>query len=438
MNTKLVKNLIFPAHELLLGRNTFSHLRNLEQSQWYSLEEIRVQQTKKLRRLLKFAYKNVPYYRRMFDGLKIKPENMKTLEALTFLPFLTKKLVRENLEDLKAQNLKNHLVRMNTGGSTGEPLIFFVDKNRISHDKAANFRSRQWWGIDIGDKEIDFWSSPIELTKQDRLKYLRDRFISTKLLSAFQMNEKTMHEYAKIILEYQPKQIFGYAGSIYLFAQFLKKNKIDMTKAGIKAVFVTAEVLHDFQRKAIREAFSCPVANGYGGRDSGFIAHECPDGTMHITEDIIVEIINGEIVITHLESFGMPFIRYKTGDLGVLSSKPCGCGRKLPAIEKIEGRTTDFIITPDGRTLHALGLIYILRDIEGIEEFKIIQKSVDHLQIKIVKNGKYMPTQENLIREKIEKVMCGEISMDFAYVDKIEAEKSGKYKYVVSEAQVVR
>jgi phenylacetate-CoA ligase len=253
-----------------------------------------------------------------------------------------------------------------------------------------------------------------------------------------------MYEYAEIIRNYKPKQLFGYTSSIYLFAQFLKKNKIDMSKIGIKAVFVTAEVLHNFQRQVIQEVFGCPVANGYGGRDSGFIAHECPEGSMHITEDIYVEFIKedgqpaksgeqGEIVITHLESFGMPFIRYRTGDMGVPSEKVCSCGRGLPIIEKIEGRTTDFVVTPDGRMMHALGLIYILRDIEGIEKFKIIQKSADYLQIKITRNGKYLQAYEETIRDKIQKVMGGRVNIDFDYVDNIETEKSGKYKYVVSE-----
>lgn len=134
-------------------------------------------------------------------------------------------------------------------------------------------------------------------------------------------------------------------------------------------------------------AFSCPVANGYGGRDAGFIAHECPSGCMHITaEDIIVEIVDesgivqppgvaGEIMVTHLAASEYPFIRYRTGDIGILSNEKCACGRGLPLLHEIQGRSTDFVIAADGTVIHGLALIYILRDLPGVKSFKVIQGS---------------------------------------------------------------
>jgi len=335
---------------------------------------------------------------------------------------------------------------MNTGGSTGEPLIFYVDRRRISYDRAAHLRARRWWGIDIGEKEIVLWGSPVELSTQDKLKDIRDWLFNTRLLSAFKMSKTMMFKYAKIIKKYRPKHIFGYPSSIYLFSQFLEKHNIDLSNIGIKVIFVTADMLYDFQRKAIQETFKCPVANGYGGRDSGFIAHECPARSMHITDDIYVEFIStnkpvepgerGEIIVTHLDNYAMPFIRYRTGDVASPEHKTCTCGRGSPLMSNIEGRTTDFIITPNGKIMHALSLIYILRDLEGIEAFKIIQKKKDYLIIKIVKNQKFTAGTQSRIKDEIIKTMETPVHIEIQFVNEIEPEKSGKYRYVISEVPV--
>lgn len=444
MNSVFVKNILFPLQEYLLGRSTFKYLAELEKIQWYSTADIHRYQLKKLHTLSVHCYQNVPYYTGVFNSLKLNPADIKTFEGLRKLPFLTKKIIRENPDSLKAKNMRNSLVRMNTGGSTGEPLIFYVDKRRQAYDKASAFRAKRWWGIDIGEKEIALWGSPIEITKQDRMKDFRDRITNTKLLSAFDMKEESMFRYIEVIQSYKPKHMFGYPSSIYLLANFCKHKNIDMKNVGIKVIFVTGELLYDYQKNLIQEIFGCTVANGYGGRDGGFIAHECPNGNMHITEDILVEIIKddrvpakegetGEIVVTHLDNFGMPFIRYRMGDMGKLSNKRCACGRATPILEAIEGRATDFIVTPDGKTLHALALIYVLRDIEGIEQFKIIQETKDYLEIKIIRNGKFSLAGEKIIDDKIKKLLGNEVKIAFDYEDFIESEKSGKYRYVVSK-----
>ena len=122
---------------------------------------------------------------------------------------------------------------------------------------------------------------------------------------------------------------------------------MQLRNIGLKAIFCTGEVLYDHQRELISETFGVPVANGYGARDAGFIAHECPAGKMHIAaEHVIVEILDesgqsvpkgevGEIVITNLDGYAMPFIRYKTGDLGALADEQCPCGRGLPLMKEI-------------------------------------------------------------------------------------------------------
>jgi phenylacetate-CoA ligase len=194
----------------------------------------------------------------------------------------------------------------------------------------------------------------------------------------------------------------------------------------------------------IASTFGCPVANGYGGRDAGFIAHQCPHGSMHITaEDVIVETVDadgspvpagkpGEIVVTHLWTADFPFIRYRTGDVGVLSEDPCGCGRGLPVLAQVHGRTTDFVVAQDGTVMHGLALIYVVRDLAGIETFKIIQESRQLVRVQLVKNGRYDKSIETALVEGFRNRLGRSVDVAVETVASIEAEASGKRRYVVS------
>jgi phenylacetate-CoA ligase len=228
-------------------------------------------------------------------------------------------------------------------------LIFFIGRERVSHDVAAKWRATRWWGVDIGDPELVVWGSPIELGAQDRVRQLRDKVLRTDLLPAFEMNPAALDGMVGRIRAVRPRMLFGYPSALSRIAQHALDRGLSMADLGIRVVFVTSERLYDNQRALIESTFGCPVANGYGGRDAGFIAHQCPAGGMHLTaEDIIVETLDesgrptppgaaGEIVVTHLATSHFPFVRYRTGDVGVLDDKPCSCGRGLPLLREIQG-----------------------------------------------------------------------------------------------------
>jgi phenylacetate-CoA ligase len=306
-------------------------------------------------------------------------------------------------------------------------------------------RAESWFGAAITDPEYAIWGSPIELGKQDRLRQIRDSLFRTRLLPAFEMSPAIMTQYLDEIERQGCRRVFGYASSIALLCEHAKKENRDLGRLGVKAVFVTAEYLHDHWRQTIQEVFQCPVANGYGGRDSGFIAHECPAGGMHVTADrMIVEIIDdrgqrlpcgetGEIVVTHFDTPEMPFIRYRTGDVGTLSLKTCSCGRGLPLLDRIDGRKTDFIRTPDGRTMHALSLIYVLREVEGIDNFRITQKSLRHFEVEIVRNWQYRKESEVLVTDAFRARMRSDLTVNFRYCDSIAPAASGKVRQVICE-----
>lgn len=445
MHQKLIKHLIFPFHEKIIGRKTFAYLEELERLQWASPSELRELQFQKLKALLTHANKNIPFYTKRFRDAGFNPAGIRTLHDVRLLPLLNKTEIRENLQDMTWADCPGGLHRYNTGGSSGQPLIFYFDRRRQAYDAAARALTHRWWGIDVGDKELYLWGAPLEITKQDRIKNLRDKLTNQLLLSAFELSPKQVQLYLDEIRRFKPKCLFGYPSSIDLFCRMAKEQGYNLNDLGIQVVFSTAEVLYEHQKKNISEALGgIPVVNGYGSREAGFISHECPRGSLHVIDaNVIVEYLrdgqavgpdeDGEIVVTHLDNWAMPFIRYRTGDVAQFEDKVCTCGRHLGVMKNIKGRTTDFVVTPDGRWQHALSLIYTIRNIEGIDQFKIIQEEVDFIRVLLKIDRKFSPENSLAqIKADFKKRMGNEVKVEINLVDKIEKDASGKYRYVVS------
>ena len=441
--TRFVSAALFPAQERAKGHVTVAVRRQMEESQWWPHARLEALQFERLKALLTHGGAYVPYYRKLFADLKFDPASLRSLDDIARLPFLTKSVVRANLEALKSERA-GRLDKFNTGGSSGEPLIFFIGAERVSHDVAAKWRATRWWGVDIGDPEIVVWGSPIELGAQDRARALRDALFRTELLPAFEMSGAKLDHFIARIRARRPKMLFGYPSALSLIARHARKRGIAMNDLGVRVAFVTAERLYDDQRQVIAEAFGCRVANGYGGRDAGFLAHECPDGGMHITaEDVVLEIIDGEgrrlppgesgeIIVTHLATRDFPFIRYRTGDVGVLDDRPCICGRALPLLKEVQGRTTDFVIAADGTVMHGLALVYVLRALPGIRQFKIVQESLGLTRVEVVPEGELSPGTVHQIVAQLKQRLGGGVNVVVETVREIAAERSGKFRYVVS------
>ncbi len=441
--TSFAAGLLFPLHERLKGHATVARLRELEASQWWTSVRIEGLRNLRLRRLVADVHRHVPYYRRVFEESGVDPSAVRSAADLAQVPFLTKAVIRENLERMKADDAPN-LKRYNTGGSSGEPLVFYIGRGRVSHDVAAKWRATRWWGVNIGDPEIVVWGSPIELGAQDRLRILRDRMFRTRLLPAFEMSETNLQRFVAEIRARRPRMIFGYPSALSRIAEYAEARGARLDDVGVEVAFVTSELLYDHQRAQIARTFGCKVANGYGGRDAGFVAHECPSGGMHVSaEDIIVEIVGpsgevlapgmpGEIVVTHLATRDYPFIRYRTGDIGILDVRTCTCGRGLPTLREIQGRSTDFVVAADGTTMHGLALIYVLRDLPEIRSFKIIQESRQRVRVQIVPAASLSAATEARIVAGFKARLGATVDVCIERVVAIEAERSGKFRYVQS------
>jgi phenylacetate-CoA ligase len=432
---------LFPIHERMKGHDTVAVHNRLEDSQWWSVPRLREYQLMRLNAFLQAVRQRVPYYRRLFSAWGI--DDIASLSELSRIPLVTKSIMRSHLAEMKADGATG-LARCTTGGSSGEPLMFFLGKERVSHDVAAKWRATRWWGVDIGDPEAVLWGSPIELRAQDRLRTIRDRVLRSRLLPAFQMSDAGLDRMISQLRSQRPRMLFGYPSALSRLACHADKAGVRMDDLGIRVAFATGETLYEDQRGRIGRTFACRVANGYGGRDAGFIAHECPEGGMHIAaEDVIVEIVDsqgqlvepghpGQIVVTHLATQDFPFLRYATGDFGVLSANACRCGRGLPLLAEIQGRATDFVIAQDGTVLHALALIYVIRELPGIDAFKIVQESTSHTVVLIVPGIAFGTDSIARITDGIKARLGRATEVSVELVREIPPEPSGKYRYVQS------
>lgn len=440
------RNFIYPLHERLMHRPTFAYLKALEQTQWLSRQEIGQLQLSKLKQLLQTAVAHSPWHARRIVAAGVDPDAgaSLTFEDLRRIPTMTKQDARENVDEIVWRGVPGGAFQYNTGGSSGQPLIFHYGRWRQASDAAGRIRARRWWGVDVGEREVYLWGAPVELNKTDRVKTVRDRLLNQLVLNAFEMSPAQMNSYVEAIRTFNPKCLYGYASSVALLAAHAEARGLKLRLPALRVVCTTGEPLYPHQRELIARVFGVPVANEFGSRDVGFTAHETPHGQMLLmSESIILEVLRedgtsaepgetGEAVMTGLCSDAQPFIRYRTGDMLKLSNQACAEGRGLHVIEEVIGRSTDFIVRSDGTIMHALAVIYVLRAVKGVGEFKIVQHTVDRIEVLVVPSSDWHETAQTRITHGLQARLGPNVQIDIRMIDTMPAEASGKHRYVVS------
>jgi len=439
-----IQNFMLPIYDVIRKTSRFRFGYILKKTQWFSREEIERLQQKNLRITLKHAYETVPYYRRVFRERGLSPYDIKCATDLVKLPVLTKSDIRKNFWELVSHAYPRSKLVPFTSGGTGDQIRFFITREQQSWEIAAEFRAYDWAGYHFGDKCLMFWGSPIDLAKYSSIvKRFTSRLERIVVLNTFFLSDKVLEMYTRLMKKFNPEVVRGYTSSVYLVAKYMLENAVQGVHP--RAVITSAETLSDFQRRTIEEAFGCRVFDYYGSREVGAIAAECEEHCgYHISaENVVLEFVkdgehvatgeDGEILVTSLRNFGMPFIRYAIGDVGKPSDEVCACGRGLPLMESLEGRVSQFMAIYDkqlGRIIPvstaAPGPLSMILMQVPLERYRIVQESLNRVVIKAVKGKGYLRRHTNLIVAYFRKFLGNDITIEVEFVDYLPPLPSGK------------
>lgn len=423
----------------VLGANT----RALEASQWLPAEAIAALQWAKLKRLVDHAYEHSPHYRNQMDALGLQPGDIATPADYRRLPVLDKAAINQQREAMVARNAdRAHLIRTASGGSTGAPVTLYHDRAFVASYRAVKLRNFRWAGWEPGDAWARLWGAQFDVAPHQQWRQrLWDRFARVLVLPCWDLSEATMARYAAQLRAFRPDVIEAYVTPMVHFARFVEAEGRDgIAPAGI---ICSAEMLYPHQREQIERVFGCKVYNRYGGREAGDLAHECPAGTMHLNaEAYYVEFIRdgrpaaagepGEILVTPLDLYGMPLLRYRVEDVGTPgTAAPCRCGRGLPAMAVVEGRVQDLITLPGGRYLPGEFFPHLFKDF-AIQQFQVEQDRLDHLTLRIVRGEGLSQQDLDYLLGKVREYTEGTAGISVEFCETIPLTATGKFRYTIS------
>ena len=439
--------MIFPVYIYVKKNSLLDCVEELKNNQWKSFEEIKKIQKVKLNNLLIHAYNSVPYYRRVIDEKNLSLKNLADYDNFKQLPFLTKSIIREKTSDIISTDLKgNKLYKNSTSGSTGENLYFFTDKKSSIYRNSAVIVNQEWTGFSVGDGKVLLWGAPMDKMKAKSLRGRIHGIVARVLfLSSYDLTPQIMDNYIERINKFRPRLLISYPGPLEVFADYVKEKKIILPS--IKSIITSAEQLFSHQRTLFEKVFNAQVYDRYGSRELGDTAHECSEHCgLHVNSSrALVEILDdegnnvppgeiGELYITDLDNYGMPMIRYQIGDRAAWSEKMhCKCGRSLPLLSRIEGRSMDVIKTKTNLKLGGTFWTILFRTKRGIKQFQVVQKNTKGIFVYYVPDNNFskliLKFFENIIKEK-----CGnDFNVIFIKKNSLKKTVSGKHRIVISE-----
>jgi len=443
----LLRNVLQPVHESLIKRrNVRRYQRLLRSSEWWPPAQLRAFQHRELSALLQHAYHHTPFWRERFRRLRLSPESIRTLSDLKRLPPLEKKDIREHRDSMVAGHQRNTLWAKSTGGSTGEPVHFYYTADSYDWRCAATRRGYGWAGAADGAPTIHIWG--VTLHGHSRLSSAKEalhrRVLRRTLFNAFEFDDRAMERCVRAINRQKPVALVGYTSPLVALARFVNDGR-RLTHYP-KAVISAAETLFDYQRQEIESAFRCRVFNTYGSREFMLIAAECGSGSgLHISaENLILEVVRedgtpaepgeaGEILITDLHNFGMPFVRYRIGDVGIAAGEPCRCGRGLPLLQNVLGRSLDMIRTATGKALPGEFFPHVMKDFPWVDTFQVVQDSASSVRIRMVCNGDRTAESFDELDRLIAAALGDGIAVRYEFVADIPLTRTGKRRVTISE-----
>ncbi len=426
----------------LSGKNVWDFYQEYIKTQWYSEEDIERLRVKKLRKLFEHCYNNVEFYKNTINKKNIEIDKIVSIDVLKEFPIIDKYVVKSNYSLFIPKNLHElkNVKASQTGGTTGEPLRFYKDANTRSSILGAFYRFYDWMGIDYGDATILNWGATIVDKKyKNKLKNMfLDIIGNTKRIDSFKVNEKKFLYLKRMFEKHKPKLLRGYCQSIYELARIFNANNY---RYRLKAISTTVEPLFDEYRELFRRVFECETFDQYGCGEVESIAFECEmHNGLHVAEERCIVEVNedNEIILTDLDNFAFPFIRYKNGDKVILSDNKCKCGRSGRIIKKVLGRTGNVIIGVNGNKVHPEFFTHLLNETDisfkrGLLKYQVIQKNKGEIIWKIVSDD-LLPEEKKLLKNYLIKYL-GKMKIDIVNVQEIPNTLSGKFRYVISQIE---
>jgi len=412
-----------------------------ERDSW-SAEQFAEYQQRELQKIVGIAAANTPYYRKLFSQHGIAAEDIRGLDDLQKLPILEKETVRTHSESMVDETRdRGELTIISTSGTTGTPLgiyrsareesMAFALGDARSHAVAGMCRRR--------NRSVSLGGQLVAAPNRSRPPFwVLNRRWNQLYMSSYHLAPDHLRHYVDALRRFGPEYMEGYPSSVYAIARHIIDNSLPPVP--MKACFTTAEALFDYHRQAIREAFGCRTYDQYGCGEQVVFAAECEAGSMHLSPEVgIVEVVDdddrvlgfgqtGKLVCTGLVNRVHPFIRYRLGDLGALSSEPCSCGGSLPVLASMEGRIDAAVVTRDGRRISRLGRIF--KGAASIAEAQIVQDDYDKFRIRIVPAGDYTDEDGRVLIDNLAQ-RVGRVDISVETVDEIERTANGKFRAVV-------
>lgn len=437
-----LQNLIISVYGISIYRSRYCgnhdlYLSQLMREQYLSKEEMQENINKRLRNIIAYSYKNVPYYKNLFNKHNLRPEDIKTTDDITKIPILEKETVRTQPEELisKLYN-KRKLLCINTSGTTGKTMRIYVDKDSRRHGYAFYTRLKKWAQVGNG-KNITFAGRVFIPPNQSHKIFWRyNAIMSNYLFSSYHISEENIPHYIEKINEIEPEFIDSYPSSIYNIARFALQKGFYIHSP--KAIITSSETLLDHQREIISKAFNAPIFDQYGSAEQVLFISQCEYGTYHIHPEFgFVEILKnnnneeaGEVIATGFINRAMPLIRYRIGDTAIMGEEGCECKRNFPVIKKIIGRVDDMIITPEGNYVGRLDPIF--KGLSTIKHAQIVQEKLDHIVVNIVPAEDYHGNDGQVVIKELKKRLGEKMRISINIVSDIPLTKAGKFRSVVS------
>lgn len=409
--------------------------------------KISLMQILSLKRLLHHAYQKSPYYGAIFRDIGATPIDIENVEDLRKFPILTKEIIRTRMKDILAENFPaSKRANAATGGSTGQPMVFWRDFKCRDMKQAMHLNFKRWYGYYPGDKQMFLWGASQDYDRNPGLKAKMVRSLATRswFVDIEDLKEAHLERTVRRMRNLKPDLVLAYPNIIYAFAQRLAARGI---KLKFRKIVCSAEQFFDYQREFLRDVFGAEVYEKYGSREIGTIASECRahNGMHYYAPGVILESVDskgnpsganlGQLLVTDLWNYAMPLIRYQVGDLVQFDYSNCPCGCKLPKITRVAGRVVDVIVKPNGEMMAGQALIAVIRESQIEGQAQVIQKERDKFVFRYAMKRDLPENKIRFIQSSFDRIFGQKIKIDFVLCDRLERDKSGKFRYIKSEVE---